>query len=87
MLKLDYPHLGAETRAKIWKTMFSVAGLRLEGCSFESIAQFDLNGRQIRNITRLAKILNPDCVITRAAMREALRYGCGASLPNAGEVA
>lgn len=68
MLKLDYPHLSAQTRTDIWRTMFTVAGLRLEGCNFEMLGGLDLNGRQIRNITRLAKILNstatsraPDC--------------------------
>lgn len=82
MLRLNYPHLALETRARIWQTMFKMAGLRLDGCCFERIAQLDLNGRQIRNITRLAKILNPEGAVTEAAMREALHFGCAVALPD-----
>lgn len=82
MLKLDYPHLGPETRTKIWKTMFSVAALRLEQCTFERLARLDLNGRQIRNLTRLAKILNPSGVVAEASIRKVLHFGCGAALPD-----
>jgi SpoVK/Ycf46/Vps4 family AAA+-type ATPase len=81
MLKLNYPHLVPETRAKIWNTMFAVAGLRGEGWAFDKIAQLDLNGRQIRNITRLAKILNPGGIVNHQAICEALHFSSGASLP------
>jgi ATPases of the AAA+ class len=75
MLKLDYPHLDQETRIQIWQTMFSMAGLQLESDDFSWLAEIDLNGRQIRNITRLAKILNEDGLVTKSAMQEALRFG------------
>jgi SpoVK/Ycf46/Vps4 family AAA+-type ATPase len=82
MLKLDYPHLDEVTRQNIWETMFTVAGLQLEGCTFGTLGKLDLNGRQIRNLTRLVKILNPDGIVTRPALLESLHFGCGASLPS-----
>lgn len=75
MLKLDYPHLDQDTRIQIWQTMFSMAGLRMESDDFSWLAEIDLNGRQIRNITRLTKILNEDGLVTKSAMQEALRFG------------
>jgi len=81
MLKLDYPHLDPTTRAKIWQSMFSVAKLTLEGISFDALAQLDLNGRQIRNLTRLAKILYPHSILTPEGIQEVLYFGCGKELP------
>ena len=81
MLRLNYRHLDAETRAAIWRTMFAVAKLRLDGVGFEEIGSLDLNGRQIRNLTRLAKTLNPSGLVDCGGMAEVLRFGCGASLP------
>lgn len=80
MLRLEYPHLTPETRVKIWKTMFSMAELAVDGSSLEKAAQLDLNGRQIRNITRLTKILNPDGGVSDASLREAVRFGSGVTL-------
>lgn len=80
MLNLKYPHLDAGTREKIWQTMFAVAGLQLAGCTFTDLARLDLNGRQIRNLTRLAKILNPNQAVNRPAIQEVLRFGCGQEL-------
>src|SRR5207253_1312786 len=80
MLRLSYPHLDSVTRSKIWSSMFDVAGLRLEGLSFDELGKLDINGRLIRNLTRLAKILFPDGMLTRERMNEALRFGCGLTL-------
>ncbi|MCA9037414.1 MAG: AAA family ATPase [Planctomycetaceae bacterium] len=80
MLRLQYPRLDAHTRAMIWKTMFEVAGLHLQECSFEKLGGVDLNGRQIRNLTRLARILFPDGFVNKAGIRDVLRFGCGSSL-------
>lgn len=82
MLRLQYPHLDAATRAKIWQSMFAVAGLELTGVTFEQIAELDLNGRQIRNLTRLAKILFPEGLVSRAGVNEVLRFGADATLPD-----
>ena len=80
MLRLEYPHLDATTRAAIWQSMFAAAQLRTDGYSFEALGVLDLNGRQIRNITRLAKILNPDGHVTRDGIHEALQFGASVSL-------
>jgi AAA+ superfamily predicted ATPase len=75
MLKLEYPDLTREARAIIWKTMFVSAGLTLAEGSFEDLAESAMNGRQIRNMVRLAKILHPDGTITLGQMLQVLKYG------------
>jgi hypothetical protein len=80
MLRLQYPHLDAVTRARIWESMFGVAKLRLEGLTYARLGTLDINGRQIRNLTRLAKILHPEGLLSVNAMQEVLRFGCGQSM-------
>ena len=75
MLRLAYPDLDEETRANVWQTMFERAGLKLEGQTFADLAAFDLNGRQIRNLTRLAKILNPNGAVSDSGMKEVIEFG------------
>ena len=41
----------------------------------EGLAEAEINGRQIRNLTRLAKILCPEGAVTLAQMRAVLGYG------------
>ncbi len=60
--------------------MFEIAELTLEEIAFESLGKFDLNGRQIRNLTRLAKIVFPEKVIRQDGLREVLKFGCGLEL-------
>jgi hypothetical protein len=76
MLRLDYPDLDRPARANIWRTMFESAGLTLLDGSLEELAEKEINGRQIRNLSRLAKVLHPAGRVTLAEMREVLRYGC-----------
>ncbi len=76
MLKLDYPDLDHAARTVIWTTMMESAGLTLAEGSIAQLAETVLNGRQIRNLTRLAKILHPERTITLDQMRNVLRYGC-----------
>jgi hypothetical protein len=76
MLKLHYPDLTPEARAVIWKTMFTHAGLTLKEGSFAELAESEMNGRQIRNMARLAKILHPGGAITLGQMLQVLKYGC-----------
>lgn len=75
MLRLAYPDLDVETRREIWTNMFRAAGLELVGGDFHALAAHDLNGRQIRNLTRLAKMLNADNQVTVERMHEALKFG------------
>jgi hypothetical protein len=56
--------------------MLEAAGLELTEGSVEQLAQTNVNGRQIRNLTRLAKILHPGDRVTVEQMRAVLHYGC-----------
>jgi hypothetical protein len=76
MLKLDYPDLDHAARTVIWQTMLTAACLTLAEGSVGQLAETVLNGRQIRNLTRLAKILHPTGTVTLDQMRHVLRYGC-----------
>ncbi len=76
MLRLDYPDLDRAARAAVWRTMFEAARLVLAEGGIDELAEAELNGRQVRNLTRLAKILHPDGRVTLAQMRAVLRYGC-----------
>jgi hypothetical protein len=78
MLRLEYPDLDPATRADVWRTMFRAAGLRLAGPgdAFAALAEPAINGRQIRNLVRLARILHPDGTVTVPQMLDILEYGC-----------
>lgn len=56
-IQLEYPDLDRTTRISIWQTMFKVAELNVDDEVYERISAFELNGRQIRNVVRLAKIV------------------------------
>jgi hypothetical protein len=76
MIKLHYPDLDQAARAVIWRTMLEAAGLTLTDGTFEELAEEAINGRQIRNLTRLARILHPEGQVSLAQMREVVRHGC-----------
>ena len=76
MLKLEYPDLDPEARQIIWRHMFDAAELKLVDGSFKQLAETNMNGRQIRNMTRLAKILHPDGALTLDDLQGVLEYGC-----------
>lgn len=76
MLRLDYPDLDQPARAQVWRSMFAAAGLKLVDEKFDDLAAHPINGRQIRNLARLARILHPDRTITVAQVGELLKYGC-----------
>ena len=75
MLKLDYPDLDVNARAIIWKSMFDAAQLTLVEDRFAELAKRNINGRQIRNLTRLAKILYPGGTLSLEEMNNVLVYG------------
>lgn len=77
MLRLDYPDLDQAARAAVWRTMFESAGMELVEAEFSDLAEEDLNGRQIRNLTRLARVVHADGRVTLEQMRHILTYGCG----------
>ncbi len=76
MLWLEYPPLDPAGRARVWQTMFAAAGLTLADGTFDDLAEPDLNGRQIRNLVRLARILHPGRAPGLADVRDLLRFGC-----------
>jgi hypothetical protein len=47
-----------------------------KGQTGQTLAEAQINGRQIRNLTRLARILHPEGRVTLEQMRGVLRYGC-----------
>ncbi len=75
MLKLIYPDLDQPARMVIWRTMFEAAGLELTDHTFDDLAATKVNGRQIRNLTRLAKILHPEGRIRLEEMQQVLTLG------------
>ena len=75
MLKLVYPDLDQAARAIIWRTMFTSAGLKLTGNAFDQLAAAPVNGRKIRNLTRLAKILYPEGTVSLEDMQKVLSLG------------
>ncbi|MCI0376531.1 MAG: hypothetical protein L0215_02880 [Gemmataceae bacterium] len=75
MLKLRNPDLDWKSRAVVWRTMLQSAGLTLLEGTFDELAEPVLNGRQIRNLTRLAKILHPTSEVTLGDMRAVLQFG------------
>ena len=75
MLRLDYPDLDAAARADVWRAMLAAAGLRLDG-DVADLAGHDLNGRQIRNLVRLTRIMHPAGDVAVAEVEALMRYGC-----------
>lgn len=57
-LKVKYPDLDQHTRKKIWEEKLKRANIRVNG-TLSKVHEIKLNGREIRNMTRLAKIVYP----------------------------
>ena len=75
MLKLEYPDLDEQAREVIWTNMFNAAELELRDGSYAELAEREINGRQIRNLTRLARILHPEGLVSLEQMHSILEYG------------
>jgi mRNA interferase MazF len=73
---LEYPDLDQDSRERIWRTMLDAAGVRLPPEVFGELAKPELNGRQIRNLVRLARILHPGGVVTLEDMLAIIEFGC-----------
>jgi hypothetical protein len=56
--------------------MLDAAGVRLPPEVFGELAKPELNGRQIRNLVRLARILHPGGVVTLEDMLAIIEFGC-----------
>ena len=75
MLHLRYPPLDAAARRAVWAAVLERAGVELPDGDLERVAEASLNGRQIRNLVRLACVLHPDRRLTAADVLELTRYG------------
>jgi hypothetical protein len=56
--------------------MFEAAGMRLREGSFDRLAAREVNGRQIRNLVRLARVMHPSGEVGLEEMGAVLEYGC-----------
>ena len=59
-LTIHYPHLDIPSRLHIWKTFVQMGNLesRLSDKDLEALAKIELNGRQIKNIVKTARLLS-----------------------------
>lgn len=77
-LKLDYPNLDSTARRTIWKNLFEAAHLFYDDTEefWDGIDSKELNGRQIRNIVRLLKIMcgSHDTTLTNKGVKELFQF-------------
>lgn len=66
-LRLQFPELTTERRTIIWRRLFTTAGYQVSEDELAIIASLNLNGRQIRNMVRLTKVVYPDSQVITAA--------------------
>lgn len=76
-LKLDYPELNRESRLKIWENMLKLAGMKFKiGDDFDGIPDVALNGRQIRNMVRLLRVIHPSGLVSSEEVKEVCKFSC-----------
>ncbi len=88
-LHLEYPDLDETRRIKIWNNFLEIAKIGLygedmtsgeigdiDGVEGTSIPAVPLNGRQIRNIMRLIKLLYPEKCTPEQIVDIAKKYTC-----------
>lgn len=74
-LKLDYPDLQASSRTKIWTSLLVAAGYQFDSKVLtDKITSEPLNGRQIRNLVRLLKVLNTGKKVTSDQIFETFKF-------------
>ena len=74
-LQLDYPDLDRDARLKIWDLMFKMANIEVTD-GLDGLPDIELNGRQIRNLVRLVKVMNPGGKVTSEKVKEICRFAC-----------
>ncbi len=75
MLRLEYPDLDQQARKKIWEKMFEAAELTLQGRDYGKLAEIEMDGRRIRNLVRLTRIVYPERVVTTDQIQALTRFG------------
>ncbi len=73
-IRVDYPNLDEVSRKKIWKIMLDRAGIKVKGWP-DGIPNVELNGRQIRNMVRLVKVIHGETV-TADQLLEVCQFAC-----------
>lgn len=83
-LRLNYPNLDEAARTRVWETMFKSAGLTLlsdlsQGGQvtpgdFKELASDELNGRQIRNVVRLVKVVHANGQVKVSQVRKLMKF-------------
>ena len=56
-LTVTYPQLDRDARRAIWETLLAHHGASLSPTNLEKLADVELNGRKIRNVTKAAAIM------------------------------
>jgi hypothetical protein len=59
-VEVNYPDLDILSRGKIWKNLLSVINIVFDDDKYTLLAEYDINGRQIKNTIRIAQCLAKD---------------------------
>lgn len=73
-IRIDYPKLDRATRQEIWQVMLHHAGIKIDG-DLNGLPDIELNGRQIRNMVRLTKVIHGN-EVTIDQLKEVSEYAC-----------
>ena len=73
-IKFDYPDLTPEVRKEIWEIMLTKAGIAITG-GVDGVPDLPLNGRQIRNMVRLLKVIHGESV-TSEQVHDVCNFAC-----------
>lgn len=80
-LHLKYPDLNPNARLKIWREMFKASGIVVKGDEFDNSCsmakELQINGRQIRNVCRLARVVYPNGEITMEELKGLVKLSTG----------
>lgn len=71
---VDYPELSDETRQKIWRTLCKAAQINYQGDWYKLGRLGDFNGREIRSLVRLLKLLYPRAIIEFEEVKNVAKF-------------
>lgn len=73
-MKLDYPELSRDSRLAVWTKMLQMAGMKVN--DIDGIPDVKVNGRQIRNLVRLLKVIYPSGEVNSEQVKDICKYAC-----------
>lgn len=73
-IRINYPDLDRESRRQIWDIMLKMAGIEVSD-GLDGIPDNELNGRQIRNMVRLIRVIH-GTQVTSEQIRSACEFAC-----------